>query len=127
MPEAAVGGDDRGRLGRWAEDLAAAYLESRGYRVLARNLRTPEGELDIVARKGEVLALVEVRARRGGAAGSAAESIGPRKRQRLLRAAAAYLQEADPTLQPRLDVLLVELSPRGRLLRLEHIEGAVEG
>jgi hypothetical protein len=44
-----------------------------------------------------------------------------------LRAAAAYLQEADPTLQPRLDVLLVELSPRGRLLRLEHIEGAVEG
>ncbi len=127
MPEAAVGGDDRGRLGRWAEELAAAYLESRGYRVLARNLRTPEGELDIVARKGEVLALVEVRARRGGAAGSAAESIGPRKRQRLLRAAAAYLQEADPTLQPRLDVLLVELSPRGRLLRLEHIEGAVEG
>jgi putative endonuclease len=127
MPEAAVGGDDRGRLGRWAEDLAAAYLESRGYRVLARNLRTPEGELDIVARKGEVLALVEVRARRGGAVGSAAESIGPRKRQRLLRAAAAYLQEADPTLQPRLDVLLVELSPRGRLLRLEHIEGAVEG
>lgn len=94
--------------------------------MLARNLRTPEGELDIVAAKGEVLAFVEVRARRGWAAGSAAESITPRKKERLLRAAEAYIQEAGSGLQPRIDVLLVELSPGGRLLRLEHIEGAVE-
>ena len=118
---------DRQGLGRWAEELAASYLQSRGYRLLARNLRTGAGELDIVAQRGEVLALVEVRARRGRRLGTAAESIGPRKRQRLLQAAAAYLQGVEGPLQPRLDVLLVELSPRGRLLSLEHIEGAVEG
>ncbi|GBD12719.1 hypothetical protein HRbin24_00732 [bacterium HR24] len=126
MSEGAGGKGDRGRFGRWAEDLAASYLRAHGYRVLARNLRTAEGELDIVACKGEVLAFVEVRARRGRAGGSAAESIGPRKRARLLRAAAAYLQEAGSSLQPRIDVLLIELSPGGRLLRLEHIEGAIE-
>ncbi len=118
--------DHRHLLGRRAEEAAARYLEAHGYRVLARNWRTVEGELDIVAERDGVLAFVEVRARRGQAMGTAAESITPRKRRRLLRAALAYLQETGATLEPRLDVILLQLTPGGRILSLEHLPGAVE-
>ena len=93
----------RGRLG---EDAATAWLERAGYRILARNVETPVGEIDIVARDGEWLCFVEVKARRSGQFGGAVAAVGPRKRRRLVRAAAMYLAEAKVGEQPvRFDVL----------------------
>jgi putative endonuclease len=77
------------RAGRLAETLCALSLRLRGYRILARRFRTPVGELDIVARRGSVLAFIEVKARASFAL--AAESIAPRQRYRVERAAGAYL------------------------------------
>src|SRR5271170_5407820 len=51
------------RRGRWAERLAACWLIAKGYRILDRNQRTPFGEIDLVARRGRPVALVEVKAR----------------------------------------------------------------
>ena len=62
------------RRGRLAEALCATWLRMKGYRIVARGVRTPVGELDIVARRGRVLAIVEVKAR--GTLAAAAESIG---------------------------------------------------
>ncbi len=78
------------RRGRWGEGLAAWWLRLKGYRILARDLRTPVGEIDIVARRGRVLALVEVKLRPRAAA--ALEAISPRQQQRIVRAAGAFLQ-----------------------------------
>ena len=113
-------------LGAFGERLAAAHLESKGYRILERNYRRREGEIDIVAARGGCLVFVEVRTRRGQERGSAVESVGPAKGARLVALAEAYCQER-PDLPPdrRIDVVAVELSPAGRLLSIQHIENAV--
>jgi putative endonuclease len=113
-------------LGAFGERLAAAHLESKGYRILERNYRRREGEIDIVAARSGCLVFVEVRTRRGQEQGSAVESVSPAKGARLAALAEAYCQER-PDLPPdrRIDVVAVELSPAGRLLSIQHIENAV--
>jgi len=118
--------DGRRRLGAFGERLAAAHLEAKGYRIRARNFRCREGEIDIVAQDGETLVFVEVRTRRGDAMGDAAESVTPAKEARLVTVATAYVQTlAEPPADQRIDVVAVQLSPGGRLLAIDHIEGAV--
>ncbi len=95
------------RRGRWAEGVCAAALILRGYRILGRRLRSPVGEIDIVARRGAILAIVEVKARPDSAA--AAEAVTPRQRERLIRAA-GWVVAGRPDLaamQVRFDVMLV--------------------
>lgn len=99
------------RRGRWAELVAAARLLLAGYRILARRLAARRGsgaaEIDIVARKGSVIAFIEVKARPSLA--QAAEAVSTHQRRRLLRAAAGFLA-GHPRLaglSPRFDVLLV--------------------
>jgi len=75
--------------GREAEAIAAIALEAEGWRVLARRIRTPAGELDLVAERDGLLAFVEVKARASLAAAAAA--LGPRQRARLLAAAECWL------------------------------------
>ena len=98
------------RLGRRAEDLAAAYLEARGAQILLRNYRCRCGELDIVAKLGDSeLAIVEVRTRSSNAYGGAAASVDAGKRQRLVRAASLLLQRRRDLarLRARFDVIVV--------------------
>ncbi len=73
------------RRGRIGEAAAAVWLLCKGYRILGRRVKTPVGEIDILARRGSVVAVVEVKARPTAAA--AAEAIGARQRRRLERAA----------------------------------------
>ena len=117
----------RQRLGKLGEDLATRHLAARGYEILARNWRCREGELDLVARDGECLALVEVRTRRGTAAGSPEESITPAKQARLITLADAYVQEHDWPGNWRIDVIAIEMDLSGQLLRIDHYENAVTG
>jgi len=115
----------RRHLGAFGERVAAAHLEAKGYRIRARNFRCREGEIDIVAEDGDCLVFVEVRTRRGDAFGTPAESVTAAKERRLLTVAKAYLQEhPDIPANQRIDVIAVELS-RGRLLAVQHIEGAI--
>ena len=95
------------RRGRWAEAACTATLILRGYRILGRRLRSPVGEIDIVARRGAVLAIIEVKARPDS--GAAAEAVTPRQRERLIRAA-GWLVAGRPDLAAmhlRFDVMLV--------------------
>ncbi len=75
--------------GRLAETLAVLLLRLKGYRILARRLRLPAGEIDIVAARGRTVAFIEVKAR--GSVAAAIESLSPRQRRRLLGAAGQYL------------------------------------
>jgi len=95
-------------LGQRGEELAARALEQRGYTILARNYRTPIGELDIVARDRQHLLFVEVKTRRTAAFGVPAEAVGAHKQRQIMRAAQWYLANARyPDLQPRFDVIAV--------------------
>jgi putative endonuclease len=78
------------RRGRWAETLAVSFLRLKGYRVVERNWRSKLGEIDILAIKGGILALIEVKTR--GEAGLAQGALLMPQRQRLLRALGHYLK-----------------------------------
>lgn len=106
------------RDGRFAEGIAAVWLILCGWRVLAFRLKTPEGEIDLLARRGRVLALVEVKRR--ATLDEALAAVGPVQQARLARAAARLAaQPAHAGLSVRLDI--VALAP-GRLPR--HIADA---
>ena len=94
----------RGKRGEW---LCAWLLRLKGYRILGRNVRTPMGEIDILARRGSVLAVVEVKSRVELMA--AGESVTPEKQRRLARAARYVLTRfpADTGLTVRFDAMLV--------------------
>jgi putative endonuclease len=85
---------------RFAEDLVARWYVREGYAIIARNWRCPRGELDVVAWRGGVLAVCEVKARRTVAMGDPFEAVDARKILRLRRATAALLGTGDPSLPP---------------------------
>jgi putative endonuclease len=100
---------DRQSLGKLGEELACAELARRGYAILATRHRTRFGEIDIVARDGEVLAFVEVKARTSTRAGSAAEAITAWKRRRIAAMALDYLAWIGQLEAPcRFDVVAID-------------------
>jgi putative endonuclease len=113
---------DRQRLGSAAEERAAQLLRRSGCEILARNFRCRMGELDIVARRGGLLIIAEVRLRSSARFGGAAASITSAKRARIVRAA-RYLLARQPQLAAlavRFDTLLLSSSSGP----IEWIEGA---
>ena len=99
----------RQTLGKTGEDLAVGELERQGYAILARRYRTRHGEIDVVARDGETLVFVEVKARSSAAYGSGAEAVTPWKRRRLVSMATDYLARYRCTGQAcRFDVVAVD-------------------
>jgi len=78
-------------FGRAAEEAAARYLIHDGWRLLGRNVRIGRGELDIVARRGPVLAFVEVKARRTHTCGAPEDAVSPLKRRQVARLAELWL------------------------------------
>ena len=107
------------RAGRGAEVLAALFLMAKGYRILGFRLKTPQGEIDLLARRGRVLAVVEVKRRRSVA--EALEAVGPLQRERLTRAAEALAARRRALRGLRIRLDLFALAPGGGA---RHIEGA---
>lgn len=119
--------DARRALGAAGERLAALYLQRRGYRIIARNVRLPSGEIDLVAWQRTTLVLVEVRVKRSDIVGEALQSIVPRKQERLRRLAQEYCAalEQEPE-QLRIDVVGISLDRSGRLREITLVQNAVE-
>src|SRR5690242_13040687 len=118
---------DRAVLGRSAEDVAADFLTEQGLAVLLRNYRRRGGELDVVARDGNVLVIVEVRTRSTDEFGSAAASIDGWKQHKIIRAATQLLQQRKDLAQlpVRFDVIVVRDIEAGRP-RVEWLKHAFE-
>ena len=102
---------NRAERGRAGEDAAAALLEAHGYRIVGRNVRLPGGEIDIIARDGDTVVFVEVKARANATYGSAVGAVGTRKRATLRAVASDWLQVAAPRARARFDVVTFD---RGR-------------
>lgn len=110
-------------FGTYGEDLAEAWLCERGFVVVERNWRCPQGELDIVARDGGDLVFVEVKTRSSGLFGTGAEAVTRQKLVRLRRAAAQWLIERRPPFtSARFDVVTVTTS-RDAAPVIEHLVG----
>jgi putative endonuclease len=110
----------RMRLGRDAELAVARYLEQRGFRIVATNLRQGPLELDLVARQRDLVVVVEVRSRGSGAWSTAFGSLLPRKRQAIRRAAwrlwrARYAKDPSVT-RLRIDAAAVTFTEAGAVI-----------
>lgn len=101
----------RARAGAQAEALAARFLEGHGLAIVARNVRSRLGEIDIVAREGGTLVFVEVRLRSWSAFGGAAGSVDGRKRRRIVAAARHYLARLRAEPACRFDVITFQGRP----------------
>jgi len=116
-------------MGRRGEAAAAAHLRRAGYRIVAHNWRCAVGELDLIAYQGDHLVFVEVRTRQAGSAvgPSPEESVGRGKAQRLMSLAYTYIEQAGMSADVpwRIDLIAIEMSADGRLIRLDQIENAV--
>jgi putative endonuclease len=116
----------RQQFGRAAEDLAARHLQRRGWRVLGRNVRVGRGELDIIARRGNVLAFVEVKARRSAACGAPEDAVSAAKRRQVARLAELWLAARPWVLRGvadvRFDIIAVDATVAPPSLR--HLPGA---
>ena len=110
-------------LGRWGEDLAAARLEVAGLRVLERNWRCADGEIDIVASDGGTLVVCEVKTRSGTGFGDPAEGIDTAKAARLRRLALRWMAARETGWRDlRFDVVTVTRTRTGVTVR--HLRGA---
>ncbi len=105
---------ERLRTGAEGEDRARESLERAGYRILSRNYRCRHGEVDLVAQDGEVIAFVEVKARRSETYGIPALAVTRAKRRRILRAALHWLvSQGMPDRPVRFDVVSLRQGPAG--------------
>jgi putative endonuclease len=102
------------RLGRAAERAAASYFETRGWRILGRNVRVGRGELDLIVRRGPVLAFVEVKSRRSRACGAPEDAVSAAKQRQVARLAELWLGVRPWALggvrDVRFDVVAVDLT-----------------
>ncbi len=112
----------RQRVGRWGEEAASGYLKEHGYEVIARNVRTPYGEIDIVARKEGTTVLIEVKSRTSNSLGPPEIAVTPRKQKHML-ASAAHFAQANGIDHWQIDVLAVQKTA-GRPVFV-HFENAV--
>lgn len=112
------------RLGRRGEDVAAAYLQEKGWAILARNVREGRREIDLVVSRGEVVAFVEVKARAGEGFGHPLESVTRRKRREISMVARGWIRRHPaPGVLYRFDAVAVHFRA-GSAPRVEHVEDA---
>lgn len=118
---------NRQEIGKLGEKLAQKFLKKRGYHILETGFRCREGEIDIVARQKDYLIFVEVRTKSNLDFGTPEESITRRKKEKLITSALTYI-ETHQNLPPswRIDVVAIEIDPKGNTQRIELIENAVE-
>ena len=115
--------DRRQKIGKWGEEVASRYLTEHGFNIIARNVRTPYGEIDIVAAKGGFIICVEVKTRTSGSLGPPEISVTARKQEHMRAAAEHYAQENEID-QWQIDVIAVEGKP-GLKARITYFENAI--
>ena len=112
-------------LGQSGESFAAKYLESKGYKIIARNFRIRYAEIDIVAELNDEIIFVEVKTRSNTRRGLPAEAVNLHKQKKIIEAASVFLQDDKFFDRPcRFDV--IEIYSNGKNFELRHIENAFE-
>ena len=113
---------DHNELGKLGEDMAVEFLEKAGYEILERNWVFQKAEIDIIARKAETVAIVEVKTRSRIDFGLPQEFVKPKKIQLLVKAVNEYITTNDLDVEVRFDIIAIHRSPNGFVI--EHLESA---
>lgn len=112
-------------IGDLGENAGVKYLMDNGYKIICRNYHSRYGEIDIIAEKDDVLALVEVRTRNQLSFSLPRETVDIKKQQKIIKTAYDYLSKNESTLQPRFDVIeIIYRKGTDDILSLQHIPDA---
>ena len=111
---------EKKKLGKDGEKKACKYLKKHGYKILKRNFVNPFGEVDIIARTGDIIAFVEVKTRQSDVFGMPSEAVNRQRQRKYILAANYYLREKLDDFTVRFDI--IEVLPDG----INHIESAFE-
>jgi len=116
-------------LGQQGEDEAVRFLKTQGYRILGRNLKFRQGELDIVAQKGDCIAFIEVKTRRTDESGQPFEAVKPAKMRRIVSMAETWLRREklgnESEFAFRFDIISI-VWPEGEPPKIQHLENAFD-
>lgn len=108
-------------LGKWGEDLAANYLEENGYDIIERDWKSGHHDLDIVAKEGQTLVIIEVKTRRNRLFGDPEEAIDYKKRKSLQSAINHYVKTHRPSVHVRFDIISI-VGTIGTKPEIDHIK-----
>lgn len=111
------------RVGAWGEETAVRYVTKRGYEVIARNVRTPYGEIDIIAQRGDIVIFIEVKTLTSSKNFLPEHQITARKREHMLHAAQYYAAEHAID-RWQIDVIAIEGKPQNEPV-VTHFESAL--
>jgi putative endonuclease len=111
------------QVGRWGEETAAEYLRQRGYEIIARNARTPYGEIDIIAKQGDLTIFVEVKTLTSSKNFFPEQNVTARKREHMLACAEHYAAE-NAVDHWQIDVIAVE-GKQALESKITHFENAI--
>jgi putative endonuclease len=112
------------KIGKWGEEAVTAYLTEHGYEIIARNARTPYGEIDIVAKQADICIFVEVKTRTSNKMGLPEESVNVRKQAHMLACAEHYAAE-NAIDHWQIDVISVE-GKVGLQPKITHFENVIQ-
>ena len=118
--------NDKAKRGCAGEMRAARYLRKKGYSILSSNFNCPFGEIDLVAKKGDLIVFAEVKTRSAGQQTLPREAVDRSKQQKIKKASLYYLQQYNETCNVRFDVIEVITSKVLQRAALHHIENAFE-
>ncbi len=113
------------KFGALGEKLAADYLKKSKYKILEKNYKTKLGEIDIIAQKDDTIVFVEVKSRSADPFLRGQYAVDKRKQFHIMRTAAYYLDKKKSPLQPRFDIIEVEIDrDEGKLVSINHLKAA---
>ena len=116
------------QFGKWGEAYAGEYLEKQGIEIVARNVHTPFGEIDLVGREGVNLVFFEVKTRSSQTFGNPEDAVTPRKQEHLLNSALYFMQQRpEEDGSWRIDVIsIIKSKSDGNPVQLEWFKNAVQ-
>lgn len=109
-------------LGKKGEELAVEYLLKKGYKIVARNYKYQKAEVDIIARKGNILSIIEVKTRSTPEFGNPQEFLKAKQIQRLVKAVDHFVTDHNMDVEVRFDIIAIIKNKSGT--KLEHLEDA---
>jgi len=113
---------EHNELGKKGESLAVEILEKKGYEIVARNWRFKKAEVDIIAQKNEVLAVIEVKTRSGNHFGNPQDFVNPKKIKLLVEAINEYVISKDLDVEVRFDIIAI--TKKNGIFDIDHLEDA---
>lgn len=115
-------------LGNKGETLATLFLMIKGYRIIKRNYRTKTSEIDIIAKKGDTLAFVEVKTRSSESFSKAAEAVDTFKQRKIIKGAMSFISDCTDDVSLRFDIMEVYINKKSifHRYRINHIISAFD-